>query len=317
MLPGGGPLSINNIRDELSTTNGSLRTLSAKANFSTPDSISEFRNYDGSITVYYKLDETSYHGFSDCNLRINAWDNNNTQVLSEYWIYISTGGYIDLGGSIGADIKSGWRFEVYATSFGNPTTSAINVQRAARTLTTIVNDCNWQETGAHTFTVYSDGIGFNVIYYILAEGGSCLANIYNYQNVGQLYDGCSISIDTYGWTEGTAANGVGFSSFTTGNTLTYNSEKAAHPEIGYNDGTYLTFGGNTFTRARSGNNVTVSSVIQSGEYPPCSTMYTFIDVNGVRRTTGFYSQGNNVQINFTFNPSAIDYTCNIGLEQYY
>jgi hypothetical protein len=308
-LPGGGPLSINNIRGELATTNGSLRTLSAKANFSTPDKISDFYNYNGNVDVYYKLDETSYHTFSDANLRINAWDNNNTQVLTDYWIYTNTGGYVNLGSSLGLAIRSGWRFEVYVTSFGNSTTSSIRVQRLAGTTTTIVEDCNWLETGAYSFTVYSGGY-----YEILAEGGSCLANIYTSQNTGQLYDGCSESIDTYGWTEGTAANGVGFGPYTSGNTLTYNSEKPYNP--GVNDGTFLTFGGNTATSARSGNNVIVTSVIASAAYPPCTTMYTFIDVNGVRRTTAFYSQGSNVQISFTFNPSAFDYTCNIGLEQY-
>lgn len=45
-LPGpGNPLSINQIRNELSTSNGSLRALSAQAGFSTPDAISEFYGY--------------------------------------------------------------------------------------------------------------------------------------------------------------------------------------------------------------------------------------------------------------------------------
>jgi hypothetical protein len=284
------------------------------ANFSTPDKISDFYSYDANVDVYYKLDETSYHTFSDCNLRINAWNNNNTQVLTDYWIYSNTGGYVNLGTSLGLAIRSGWRFEVYAYSGGTATTSKLFVQRLAGTTTTIVDNCNWQETSVHTFTVYSGGY-----YQILAEGGSCLANVSLSQNVGQLYDGCSISIDTYGWMEGTAANGNAFSAFSSGDTLTTNGERGA------NNGTYITFGvdygGYSTAKARTyiganPNNVTVSSVIATGAYAPCTTMYTFIDVNGVRRTTGFYSQGNNVQVNFTFSPSAIDYTCNIGLEQY-
>jgi hypothetical protein len=44
-LPTSGPLSIGAIRTELESGSGSLRTLSAAAGFSTPDSISEFYGY--------------------------------------------------------------------------------------------------------------------------------------------------------------------------------------------------------------------------------------------------------------------------------
>ncbi len=51
-LPVSGPLSINQIRNELSTSNGSLRALSALAGKSTPDSISEFYGYsNNSVTI--------------------------------------------------------------------------------------------------------------------------------------------------------------------------------------------------------------------------------------------------------------------------
>ena len=49
-LPGpGNPLSISQIRTELGSSSGSLRTLSAAAGKSTPDAISEF--YGIAITV--------------------------------------------------------------------------------------------------------------------------------------------------------------------------------------------------------------------------------------------------------------------------
>lgn len=60
-LPGPGvPLSINMIRNELGSSSGSLRALSALAGFSTPDSISEFYGYSppatcGLINVGYNL----------------------------------------------------------------------------------------------------------------------------------------------------------------------------------------------------------------------------------------------------------------------
>ena len=44
-LPSSGTLSIGDIRTELGSSSGSLRTLSGLAGFSTPDAISEFYGY--------------------------------------------------------------------------------------------------------------------------------------------------------------------------------------------------------------------------------------------------------------------------------
>jgi len=57
-----GPISIGNIRTELGSSSGSLRTLSALAGKSTPDAISEF--YGFSAATEY---EFSVNAFSDPN----------------------------------------------------------------------------------------------------------------------------------------------------------------------------------------------------------------------------------------------------------
>lgn len=59
-LPTSGPLSINAIRTEMSSTSGSLRTLSAAAGFSTPDAMSDFYGYNNNVTisVYGKTTQT-------------------------------------------------------------------------------------------------------------------------------------------------------------------------------------------------------------------------------------------------------------------
>jgi len=44
-LPSSGAISISQIRAELGTSSGSLRTLSSLAGFSTPDAMSEFYSY--------------------------------------------------------------------------------------------------------------------------------------------------------------------------------------------------------------------------------------------------------------------------------
>jgi hypothetical protein len=54
-LPSSGQLSINDIRTELGTSEGSLRSLSSTAGFSTPDAISEFYGYSGGTTVTFTL----------------------------------------------------------------------------------------------------------------------------------------------------------------------------------------------------------------------------------------------------------------------
>jgi hypothetical protein len=54
-LPSSGQLSINDIRTELGTSEGSLRSLSSTAGFSTPDAISEFYGYSAGTTVTFTI----------------------------------------------------------------------------------------------------------------------------------------------------------------------------------------------------------------------------------------------------------------------
>jgi hypothetical protein len=54
-LPSSGQLSINDIRTELGTSEGSLRNLSSTAGFSTPDTISDFYGYSAGTTVTFTL----------------------------------------------------------------------------------------------------------------------------------------------------------------------------------------------------------------------------------------------------------------------
>jgi hypothetical protein len=62
-LPFSGPLSINDIRNELGVSTGSLRELSALAGFSTPDSISEFYGYSPTLNSYnYSI--IAYYGYT-------------------------------------------------------------------------------------------------------------------------------------------------------------------------------------------------------------------------------------------------------------
>ncbi len=62
-LPSSGPISISDIKTELSSSDNSLRNLSGTAGFSTPDSMSEFYGYSfSSFSNDYALD---YDGVND------------------------------------------------------------------------------------------------------------------------------------------------------------------------------------------------------------------------------------------------------------
>jgi hypothetical protein len=112
-----------------------------------------------------------------------------------------------------------------------------------------------------------------------------------YQNTGQLYDGCSMSMDSYGEWYGTAANGGGIGPF--GSSQTTNTER------GNDAGTFLTFGGNGTGTVQPGSTVTVVAYSNGYGACPCQPIYSFINVDGVRRantntTCGF------TQISYSF-----------------
>lgn len=61
-LPSSGAISISQIRTELGTSSGSLRTLSSLAGKSTPDAMSEFYGYSNAVTVNIDYYLPSYVG---------------------------------------------------------------------------------------------------------------------------------------------------------------------------------------------------------------------------------------------------------------
>jgi hypothetical protein len=96
-LPPSGQISINQIRTELGTSSGSLRTLSSLAGFSTPDAMSEFYGYSsgGTVTVI-NYDESSG---ATCSF---------TSAVKNGSYYIGTGGY---GFSVSGTLATGNTFQ--------------------------------------------------------------------------------------------------------------------------------------------------------------------------------------------------------------
>lgn len=284
-LPSSGPLSISQIRTELSANTGSLRSLSSMASKGTPDSISEFYGFNASnVAVYYNNDESSYGG--DANLRIYVWDNNGTNILSEFWLWGTTSG--NLASAAGITLKAGYRIQIYAYNWG-----ASTMRLYAQNATTggmLYDSCEWNGVGPYEFTLAP-----NTSYNVGCIGNYCTSVISYSQNTGQLYDGCSMSMDSYGQLEGTSANGNYIGPW--GSSQTTNSER------GNDAGTFLTFGGNGTATVRSGSAVTISAFSNGYGACPCQPIYSFINVNGGRVAntnttcdwTGIY---------YTFYPSA-------------
>ena len=100
-------------------------------------------------------------------------------------------------------------------------------------------------------------------------------------NVGQLYDGCSMSMDFYGFWEGTDVGGYYIGPFSGGGNAGYN---VTNNERGTNAGTFLTFNGGNGTGYVIGDS-TVSITAYSNGYgaSPCTPIYSFINTGGVRR----------------------------------
>jgi len=130
-------------------------------------------------------------------------------------------------------------------------------------------------------------------------------------NVGQLYDGCSMSMDSYGHWEGTDVGGYYIGPFGGGGNAGYD---VYNNERGYNAGTFLTFdGGNGWGYVIGGSTVTVSAFSNGYGACPCQPIFSFINVNGGRvantnTTCGFTA----IAYSFTAN-SGTNYSVEWGL----
>lgn len=115
---------------------------------------------------------------------------------------------------------------------------------------------------------------------------------------GQTYDGCYMSMDSYGEFYGTGRYGDYIGPW--GNYREYNTEG--------HGGTFLTYGGETAAYVRAGSTVTVYSYTNAYGNCPCQTMYAFINVNGSRVAT--------VQCTCGWQQAAYSFTASSGASYY-
>jgi hypothetical protein len=125
-LPTTGPLSINDIRTQLSSSSGSLRTLSGLAGFSSPDSISEFRGYPTCSNIV--LDDVVYLSGNtyqlvwstgtDCTAVTKQWSRNGSTWTS------STAGCTSPGNVDVGDKTGTWYFRLIKNCTGGATVTS-------------------------------------------------------------------------------------------------------------------------------------------------------------------------------------------------
>lgn len=96
-LPSSGQISISQIRTELGTSSGSLRTLSSLAGKSTPDAMSEFYGYSSAVTVnisaYVPYNLGCYNSFTFAAATESSVAVSASVSVNIYW-YGDLGGYI-------------------------------------------------------------------------------------------------------------------------------------------------------------------------------------------------------------------------------
>ena len=125
------------------------------------------------------------------------------------------------------------------------------------------------------------------------------------QNVGQLYDGCSMSMDSYGWFVSTDPN-FGYQG-------PYEGSFISSTERGANAGTFLTFGGNCSATVHGSYGVTIYASSNGYGLSPCQPIFSFINVDGVRRANTNTNSGyTEISFSFTANPGTT-YNVEIGL----
>jgi len=125
------------------------------------------------------------------------------------------------------------------------------------------------------------------------------------QNTGQLYDGCSMSMDSYGWLNSTDPD--------FGAQGPFGGNYMSNTERGSNAGTFLTFGGSVSATVHGSYGVTIIASSNGYGLSPCQPIFSFINLNGSRvantNTNAGYTE---ISYTFTANPGTT-YSVEIGL----
>jgi hypothetical protein len=117
-LPSSGAISISQIRTELGTSSGSLRTLSSLAGKSTPDAMSEFYGYSAALDLYFNWTVPSsgvtcynYYTFGAYVISNDSVNTNVTVIIN--W-YGDLGGFMQGSVTVSSGTACGVNYYVYS-----------------------------------------------------------------------------------------------------------------------------------------------------------------------------------------------------------
>jgi hypothetical protein len=119
---------------------------------------------------------------------------------------------------------------------------------------------------------------------------------------GSVYDGCSMSMDSYAYFTSTGPSGQYIGPW--GDYIDYNTE-------GFG-GTFITYGGSSAAYIRANSTVTIVNSSNGYGNCPCQTMYNIINVNGTRVSTVNAGCGTDSSYSFTA-ASGVTYNVQIGV----
>jgi hypothetical protein len=169
-LQSSGPISINDIRNELGTSDGSLRALSATAGFGTPDGMNEFYGYSFAPAFVYM--DMPYGGqtYDGCYMSMDSYayfesTGPSGQYIGPWGDYIS----YNTEGFGGTFLTYGGQSAVYVRA--NSTVTIVNSSNGygncpCQAMYNIINI-----NGTRVSTVYS-GCGTDSVYSFTAASGA-------------------------------------------------------------------------------------------------------------------------------------------------
>jgi hypothetical protein len=171
-LQSSGAISINDIRNELGTSEGGLRQLSAAVGFGTPDGMNEFYGYSNAPAFVYMNMPYGGSTYDGCYMSMDSYGEfygtgPSGQYIGPWGDYREYntegfgGTFLTYGGESGAYVKANTTVTVYSytNGYGNCPCQAmyaiinLNGSRVA----TVPCTCDWQGAG-YSFNVASNGV---------------------------------------------------------------------------------------------------------------------------------------------------------------
>jgi hypothetical protein len=308
-LPSSGPLSIDDIRTELGSSSGSLRTLSAAAGKSTPDAISEFYSYS-SFTPSDNFKVISYSGSWDHYNQVGGAQNISTGFRPDLvWIKkLGTLNHAWWDALLGADVLrfpgSGGNI-IYGTS-NNLTSFNSN----SYTLGTGTTSAQWNESGVNYISYCWKGSNSTVSNTSGTVTSSVRANQAGGFSIVK-WTGTAQSFTKVGHGLGAVPQLIIVMNSTSGFTDVYTSAvgSAGYLNLNDDDGWSSVIGGRWNNTAPTSSVFTVDSTSSVNGSGNTMMAYCFANVSGYQNIGGYSGNSGTRAVNTGFQPKFLVIKC--------